>query len=302
MIKLSEPQDWLSTELVRNDVIASMDIWGQKAKNITSKEDLVSTFGGTLTRYTFYNELIKSSDILLRAFGKCIFGIVLDLGSGTGVGASIISGFKTVQKVYAIEYSKSHVDNIMPYTFEYFPSRVEKIQRVVGDFNNLELDDESVDSIIEIGAFHHSENLETTLNESFRVLKPGGVLLGLDRTQPNHIPRQNLEEMLDIELKPEQKIRYGIPIEQSFTRRDWGEHEYHASDWLSNFKNAGFDPAIIQWKRFKFEKLNSIFHRGKLYRFNLIFSRLFYTFGKRSFHLSGPFGHQHSIIFAFKPK
>ena len=45
---------------------------------------------------------------------------------------------------------------------------------VLGDFDNLKVEDESIDWIIEFDSLHHSFDLERTAKESYRVLKEGG--------------------------------------------------------------------------------------------------------------------------------
>lgn len=53
---------------------------------------------------------------------------------------------------------------------------------MVGNFDDIKLENESVDFIIEFDSLHHSFNLDKTIRESARILKPGAKLLAIDRS------------------------------------------------------------------------------------------------------------------------
>ena len=69
----------------------------------------------------------------------------------------------------------------------------EKVVPVVGNFDNLQLQDKSIDFIIEFDSLHHSFNIEKTIRESGRVLKSGAQLVAIDRSHWNTSKRRRSE-------------------------------------------------------------------------------------------------------------
>lgn len=207
------------------------------------------------------------------------------MGSGTGVGAVILSKFEWIKKVYALEFSAEFVKRIMLIVFEKFGGNVEKIQRVVGDFNLFELPDESLSLVLDIGSFHHSEDLDITLKECYRVLKKGGVILAVDRAWPDKYTREELDAKLDEELNDRLKRKYNVPTGKSFTRRDFGEHEYSLNEWHEYFSRNGFDSATLPQRHPP--RLNSIFLRIPTFKFSVWLSALLYRFGFRRLWVYG---------------
>ena len=244
---LAAPIYWNSfSDLVREPVIAGMNNRANvEAQCIVRGDDLVAIHGEAAAGFQQYRLILDWVDLFLRRNGRQIAGEVADLGSGIGTGATVVSGFPAVRKVYAVEYSSSSVEKIMPLTFAHFQANVGKIQRIIGDFNRLQWPDESLDWIVELSAYHHSEDLRRTLSEAFRVLRPGGGIVAVERVHHDSRRREELEALLDQPFKADVKRRYGIPVEQPFTRRDWGEHEWREGEWLAAYHAAGFNHVIV---------------------------------------------------------
>ncbi len=167
----------------------------------------------------------------------------------------------------------------MPLVFEEFSSHPGKIQRVVGDFNNLNVEDGSIDLILDIDSLHHAEDLEITLKECNRALKPGGVLIAIDRAWDDSYTDLQLQDMLDKELNDNLKRKYNIPENQSYTRRDFGEHEYTMKQWENAFLNQGFETNIFSQKHPP--GLISIFDNIPTFKFSIWISSLMYNLGMR---------------------
>lgn len=247
--KLDPPLYWNVIKLAHKRARKSMDSRAlQEKEKIKKGERIEIVHEQAIRDYSYYKELIKFGfDFLLRQRVK-IEGIGLDLGSGTGVGACILSEIFPNIKIYAVEISENFVKQIMPLVFSHFNADVNRIQRVVGDFNKIELGNETVDTIIELDSFHHSEDLNMTLRECFRVLKPEGVMVCVDRGWPDRISQFELNSKLDVQLNPNLKTKYHVPLDKKFTRRDFGEHEYTLSQWQNSFQKDGFEVDIFsQW-------------------------------------------------------
>ena len=117
--------------------------------------------------------------------GKDISGTIVEIGAGTGWCSAVLSRKQNVDKVYALDYDTVSVDELMPIVFNQLEADKTKIIRVIGSYNAMNLNDNTVDCVVSIGALHHSENLQSTLTECSRILRPGGILIASEPCYPN---------------------------------------------------------------------------------------------------------------------
>ncbi len=202
-----------------------------------------------ISEYTFSygapNLKLKDIDSFLSfielVIGRKIVGEGLEVGAGPGTHSAILANRPLVTRVYAVEASRLIVENLMPIVVPYVLKEKEgKVVGVIGDFSNLELPDESLDFVFDFFSLHHSPNLKRTLTEIHRVLRPGGVLICLDKARDDSLTEADLNKLLDVEYGANFKKEMGIPESQSHTRRMNGENEYRRSDWFRFFDEAGF--------------------------------------------------------------
>ena len=261
-------------------LVASMNAMNQRVKfdlekyNISLDEFI--RYNEVLRDATFLLEIIRFAKIYLRLKEFPLTGIGLELGAGIGYFSATLSEEPDVKLLYVVEYASQYVEKIMPIVFEHYARNPEKLQRVVGDFNKLKLDNSSLDFIYELGSLHHSEDLSVTLQECYRVLKPGGVLIAIDRGWKDSTSDEDLQTILKQELNPVLKQRYGFPINKSVTREDWGEHEIRVKEWMDAFKTAGFQCECFVQKHSPF--LNRIWKKllypERMAKFALLMSRI----------------------------
>lgn len=64
---------------------------------------------------------------------------------------------------------------------------VENLDVQVGDFNDLELEDDAFELALGLGAIHHVEHLERFWDRVSRTLRPGGVLVAQEFVGPNRL-------------------------------------------------------------------------------------------------------------------
>lgn len=259
---------WNFSKLANQTAKQAMNNRGNdEIRAVEEGADLIEVHGQAIRDYQEFSQLIGGALLFLKKIGHPISGTAIDMGSGTGIGAVILSKYNFFKKIYAVEFSEMFVKKIMPIVFNKLEAKMPKIIRVVGDFNKLEVDDGSVDTVLDIDSFHHSENLDITLQECYRALQPNGVIIAIDRAWPNHYSQKDLEKKLDRELNDNLKRKYGIPNGQSFTRRDFGEHEYTINEWLDTFSRNGFDAhAFVQWHP---PGLNSLWLRLPSFNFSI---------------------------------
>ncbi|MBS4058981.1 MAG: class I SAM-dependent methyltransferase, partial [Bacteroidetes bacterium] len=216
--ELTPPLYWKMTDLALKEAKDGMDHRAQEEiEAVEQGVDLKATHGQAIRDFVQLDDFIQAGFDFLRRIKHRVNGEAVDVGSGTGVGAGILSRFDFISKVYAVEFSEQFVLSIMPVVFGSIEADNSKIQRVVGDFNNLQIPDASQACVLDIDSFHHAEDLDFTLRECARVLKTGGVIVSIDRAWDDHYTRAQLEAKLDVELNDNLKKKYGIPEGQSFT-------------------------------------------------------------------------------------
>lgn len=168
-------------------------------------------------------------------------GVGLEIGSGPAVFSAVLAKKEKINKMYAVEICQNIVELLMPEAVEQIAgNNSNKIVGCVGDFNNLDLPDNSVDFIFDFFSLHHSPNPSITLKECYRILKDGGFILALDKARPDEITQDDINKMLDKEYDDSYKKQFGIPINKKLTRRMNGENEYRLKDWSKFFEQCGF--------------------------------------------------------------
>jgi SAM-dependent methyltransferase len=248
--------------------------------------ELAEVHAETLKTFPEIEKLVLGGIRFLKLMKIPFAGTAIDLGSGVGTVATIVSRLPEVQKVYAVEYSEQFVLKSMPVVFKHFKADETKIVRVVGDFNMFQLPDASVSLIVEVDSLHHAEDLDLTLRECARVLKPGGVILSVDRAWSDSLTQADLDAKLDVEYSAARKALWGIPANKSFRRRDFGEHEYRIKDWLDHYNRNGFDAHVFSQAHPRYFN-TLIFNRLPTFAFTIFAASLFSRFSARRHSIYG---------------
>ena len=275
---LASPLFWGMTDLAHEVARKAMENRANvEVRDVEKGQSVDSVHGQALRDYEQFEQLIGGALSFIKKVWHSADGVAFDMGSGTGVGACILSKYDEVKKVYAVEFSEYFVEKVMPLVFDKYNANTEKIQRVVSDFNRLKVEDNTVGLILDIDSFHHSEDLGKTLQECQRVLGPNGVIIAIDRAWPDKYTSEQLEAKLDVEFPNHLKQKYNIPFEQHFTRRDFGEHEYTIKQWFTTFKKNGFEPTVFLLRHPL--ALNRFWLRLPTFEFSMALSGIFYRLG-----------------------
>lgn len=195
--------------------------------------------------YISKSELREIVYATLEAFNFKPKGIGLELGAGcAAISVELARDIREIEKIFAVEIVPEIVEMAQTSLI-----RIAGVQNrvipVLGDFDNLKVEDESIDWIIEFDSLHHSFDLERTAKESYRVLKEGGTLIAIDRAHWN----TSRERMRSLENEPYSKeflLTRGWDPNTKITRADNGEHEHLVSDYQKHFLKAGFKS--FKWK------------------------------------------------------
>ena len=208
------------------------------AQNASSKG-----YNAIINEYV-YIDTHHVSDILKKIpdISNMMKGVGIDLGGGVGCISSTVAQNETIQKIFCIELVEDVVKLCQPIVKENILGKnSDKVTSVVGSFDNLELEDNSIDFAISWDAMHHSSNLYKTLLECKRVLKDDSVFVIVDRGHNDSTPDSEIERMLDIIYDKEFLIKNYRSEDTILTRWENGEHEYRFSEWKNYFKKTGFD-------------------------------------------------------------
>jgi SAM-dependent methyltransferase len=207
---------------------------------------------GSLTIPEMERLLALAERFLLR---EPLLGVGLELGAGLGVLSAIAARRAAVEYVLAVEVCENFVRLVIPdVARQALGDRADRVVPVWGSFDALQLPDESVHFVVEIDSLHHADDLAQVLGECSRVLKRGGQLLCFDRAQPDELPEEVRQRMLDHIYGPDWIEENGYPPGITMTRRENGEHEIRMREWLEAFSTAGlsvdrivhFEPEITK--------------------------------------------------------
>ncbi|OJI07376.1 hypothetical protein BK004_01435 [bacterium CG10_46_32] len=208
-------------------------------------------FNAIIDEYVYiYPENIERTFRLLPLAWESFKGVGVDLGGGVGCVAATIARKPEVEKIYCVEFTKEVVELCQSIVKQVvLPGKEDKVVSVLGDFDNLELADGSIDFAIDWDSLHHSYDVIKTLRECHRVLKPSGRLIMVDRVHNNNTPESELERRRTIVYDKEFLRRNYLDENIVLTRKDLGEHEWRFREWESFFSAAGFkvlDTIIIK--------------------------------------------------------
>ena len=186
-------------------------------------------------------EVEKTIKLIPEIWGK-IKGIGIDLGGGVGCIASTLAKKQDVEKIFCIALVEDVVKLCQPIVKnQILNQKHEKVISVVGDYNFLELPNNSVDFAISWDAMHHSQDPMITFQECKRVLKENGIFIIIDRAHNNSTPDKEIERMLNIIYDKEFLQRNYRKLDKKLTRKENGEHEYRFSEWKNYFNKSGFN-------------------------------------------------------------
>ena len=244
--KKSKVLYWLRPEEVESEVyVHSRSFFSRYAEISALTDNQIEDLIYKEHIYISKQELREIIYATLQAFNFQPKGVGLELGAGcAAISVELARDIKEIEKMFAVEIVPEIVEMAQTSLIS-IAGVQDKVIPVLGDFDNLKLDDESIDWIIEFDSLHHSFDLEKTAKESFRVLKRGGVLIAIDRAHWN----TSRARMDSLENEPYSEAflqARGWDNTRRITRADNGEHEHLVKDYRRYFLKAGFKS--FDWK------------------------------------------------------
>lgn len=179
---------------------------------------------------------------------------VLDLGCGCGAIATHIATLRGCT-VCGINIERTQIEKARKNASS--SKNRSRLHFTVADFNQpLDFADEMFDAVYNVQALTYATDLEFTLKQAFRVLKPGGKFVVNDVAALDNYDRENNHHKMLIQHTRELTVFGGF---------------WHYWYWEDAFKNAGFELISSEGK----SALEMIRKERALYdRFNEIFSFL----------------------------
>jgi ubiquinone/menaquinone biosynthesis C-methylase UbiE len=172
---------------------------------------------------------------------ESMHGVGIDLGGGVGCISSTVALKPEINSIYCVELSEDVVRKCQPIVIQtILGDSCNKVTSVIGDFDQLEIADNSMDFALTWHSMHHSVNPVDTLRECFRVLKKKSRFIMVERAHNNSTPQSEIDRMLGITYSKEFLRNNYRPENQVLTRRENGEHEYRFEEWVQYLTSAGF--------------------------------------------------------------
>jgi ubiquinone/menaquinone biosynthesis C-methylase UbiE len=125
-------------------------------------------------RYVRYH-----TDLLALAGARVEHPVVIDAGCGFGF-TMILHAVLGARAVRGIELHEGMVESVRAYLPLLPPDIGERIEVVNGNVAAMPYEDASTDIVLSIEAISHYLDVDAFIDEAFRVLRPGGVLLIAD--------------------------------------------------------------------------------------------------------------------------
>jgi ubiquinone/menaquinone biosynthesis C-methylase UbiE len=126
----------------------------------------------------------------LRAFGLREDMIVADLGAGTGFYSVAAAEMVPRGKVYAVEVQKDFLHKIKDKISDAHLLNVETLWGDVEKIGGTKIKDGIVDAVIASNILFQVEDKDKFLEETKRILKPGGRILLIDwSANPGHLDK-----------------------------------------------------------------------------------------------------------------
>jgi ubiquinone/menaquinone biosynthesis C-methylase UbiE len=111
-------------------------------------------------------------EYIIKKTGITQPGVIIDLGAGTGLFSAAFAAKFQSCTVYAADISEIMVDWIKENRTKKYPNIIPLLM----DDSTLDLHDNSCDFLYMINLHHELDNPLKTVRETYRLLKPGGII------------------------------------------------------------------------------------------------------------------------------
>jgi SAM-dependent methyltransferase len=178
-----------------------------------------------------------------------IEGVGIEVGSGLALLSCALKKLDenhSINGIIALEATKPFVTHGIRLTSqELLGDQARAILPCYGVFEDLPMEDSSLDFGFQIESLHHADSLNLAISEISRIIRPGGYFVSIDRSWIDSVKQKTLEKMLDHEYSRDWLRGKNFNPDVRFTRRQNGEHEYRDREWIEAFQKNGFTITAI---------------------------------------------------------
>ncbi len=197
-----------------------IDVKPYKDQDNSRKEQVTQMFDNISGNYDFMNRImtfgidVKWRKKVVKMVAETNAKDILDIATGTGDFAIMLADIKP-QKIVGLDISEGMLavgkKKVQEKKLEHI------IEMVLGDSENLPFDDNSFDAVTVGFGVRNFENLDKGLQEINRVLRPGGIFVVLETSQPEKFPFKQLYKF---------HSKYIIPLLGRLFSKDQKAYEY----------------------------------------------------------------------------
>jgi SAM-dependent methyltransferase len=186
---------------------------------------------------------VENSDVLPELYTFIEFkGEILELGAGSCWFSSNLSLLGLVNRIYCLDISQHLLERVAPHVMKHLEARIEKLIRVIGDFNRLYFQDMQFDFVVCDATLHHIQesSFSKVLGEVYRVLKADGKVVAINEPFLSR----------NAGFNKHRRGRFGAH------EREYGvtENIYTKEEWRGIFEGAGFKCHFIPCEFIKADK------------------------------------------------
>jgi len=180
---------------LRKSFLMAKKVTPYKDSDLSKKQQVTEMFDNVSDNYDLLNRILTFGiDIKWRKKVVHIIGEknpekILDIATGTGDFAIMLAELKP-KKIIGLDLSKGMLDIGIKKVKE--KKLEDLIEMVIGDSENLPFTDNYFDAISVGFGVRNFENLDKGLQEICRVLKPNGIFVVLETSQPEKFPAKQL--------------------------------------------------------------------------------------------------------------
>lgn len=260
-----------SEEVIQSVAIKARASAVEKGLNSSNLSDIAGSHGSPP-----FSTILGTWELLkMRGLIPKIQGIGIEVGSGLALLSCAVKKLdveNSINGLIALEATKPFVTSGIGMTSrEILGKDANSILPCFGVFEEIPLEDNSIDFGIQIESLHHANSLSDAIKEISRIICPGGYFVSIDRSWVDSVSQATLESMLNHQYSKEWLKGKNFDPDIEFTRRDNGEHEYRDCEWIDAFEKNGFrlvslsflHPSIEFWHVVK--RFLSIFHLDRFF-------------------------------------
>lgn len=231
-------------------------VWNVAAGDFSRLEAYVRESG--------FEDALKRVMLEASLIGRTVRGTGLDLGAGVLWAEPLLFRYApAVEFIYCVEYSPHRLLELGPKVLRHYGVTPDQVRLCLGSFENLKLEDASVDFVFMSASLHHADNPRGLLSEVARVLRPDGVVLMIGEDEivtPSFSSfAWRVGRTVRAFLGRRLQVRwFGSSIDFSQATRDWaspheerddemGDHHYTKEEYERMFLNSGLKPHWCRW-------------------------------------------------------